>query len=361
MFFQSSKQRQIDELQARLVRAEQALAEKEQTYQANLAELEQELARSNQQQYYRQQLIPTMLSGSEMTLMIREGLEFSATTLLEEQQKHADEMSHMMQAREAVVKLQERASVINDQAGKSEAVTEALEQSANAINGLVSTIQEISDQTNLLALNAAIEAARAGEAGRGFAVVADEVRNLAGKAHDASIEIEQLINRVLEQTSQMRQVVDVHRQGAEDISSSSLQIDGVVEEVLNGAVEMQAVINHSAASQFLNTVKLDHLVWKNQVYHAIHTATYDESVSDHTSCRLGKWYYQGEGKRAYCSCASFAELERPHAEVHRAGVAALQAAKDLNCEEMLMQLQRMESASTQVTRLIERLDRESRS
>jgi methyl-accepting chemotaxis protein len=75
-----------------------------------------------------------------------------------------------------------------------------LDTSVHSKNGQVTEIQSISDETNLLALDAAIEVARAGEAGRGFSVIADEMRALAGKAFDASSKIEKLILQVIEQT-----------------------------------------------------------------------------------------------------------------------------------------------------------------
>jgi methyl-accepting chemotaxis protein len=76
----------------------------------------------------------------------------------------------------------------------SDRVMKQLQQSGENINAMVSSINQIADQTNLLALNAAIEAARAGDAGRGFSVVADEVRGLAAKAGQSANEIDGVVS-----------------------------------------------------------------------------------------------------------------------------------------------------------------------
>jgi len=131
-------------------------------------------------------------------------------------------------------------SSLTDEVSNASSVIKQLEEDSSNIGTVLVLIRDIAEQTNLLALNAAIEAARAGEHGRGFAVVADEVRILAGKTQQATIEIQSIIEEL---QSRARNAVQVMEDGRERVNTTQLQasrVNGVLTEIEEKLTEIQS-------------------------------------------------------------------------------------------------------------------------
>ncbi|ALP40806.1 methyl-accepting chemotaxis protein [Aeromonas schubertii] len=139
-----------------------------------------------------------------------------------------------------------------DEIANASSAVEQLTDNANRINEVVSVINAISQQTNLLALNAAIEAARAGEQGRGFAVVADEVRTLAGRTQQATVEIQQMIESLQGGTATLNEIMEKTVIRAADSRELITQVGADIErisQVSASVFEMSAQIATASEQQ----------------------------------------------------------------------------------------------------------------
>jgi len=323
-----------------------------------LKQVEQQLLEVDKNNGAQAHVYASHLKGSGMLEVVRQSIAEHAEALVEERHELEKLDELFSDARQAIARLESRSLRITEHAETSSQSAAVLDEAASGIKGLVDNIRQISDQTNLLALNAAIEAARAGEAGRGFAVVAGEVRQLAQRAGSASAQIDVLVQDILKQIASIRHAVLLTQDSATDVSASSVQINAVVGVVIERSEHLQSVMRETTTTSFLNTTKLDHTVWKNQVYRAIHNGEFDAHLTCHTECRLGKWYFEGYGARHYANVSSFQALDAPHRQVHEAGRRALQAGQEGDVDAMAEALEQMEAASLDVVHCIDGLMRQ---
>lgn len=168
-----------------------------------------------------------------------------------------------------VISLQKSMNTLMEVVNSSKETVEAFVANSQNITSVVEVIRDIADQTNLLALNAAIEAARAGEHGRGFAVVADEVRQLAERTQKSTSEISIAIQTMQQDFDNIQsgseQVFDIVSNSEERISNFSQAFKRLEEN----SSELGVNFTSFAKKLILSVAKIDHILYKSNIYLAL--------------------------------------------------------------------------------------------
>jgi methyl-accepting chemotaxis protein len=314
---------------------------------------------------FNSQLSTKSINVSESLSLIIDNLRENIGNLKEVTKATKSASDLASDSRESVNEIVNELGTLSEQVSTNNHSISELANQTNDITSVIELITDIADQTNLLALNAAIEAARAGEHGRGFAVVADEVRKLAERTHKATGEIsvsikslQQDMNEIQESSGTMKTTVEGSAGKINEFEGTLIELSDNSGEIVNYSYEMENSI-------FVVLAKLDHILYKSRAYNSV--MALEKLLTNQTphECSLGTWY-DNEGKSRFSATSSFSKMVTPHAIIHDTANKNLTYIDDTatstldNADEIVRNFDKMEDASNELFTLLDTMLVESK-
>lgn len=324
--------------------------------------LEQTLAQeaSSQATFDKNPILDNLLDSLSQVQSIRESMNLTYENLGSGSESESDISGLFSQSGSSLKEIIKNMEQLSSRMSHMSESISGLSETADNINKFVSTITSISDQTNLLALNAAIEAARAGDAGRGFSVVADEVRALATETNTSASEVADLVQKIINSTREAVDAVGELKSNNEHLSDGVQTLNSSYDEIVNRCGTMQDKLSSSSISSFIQVAKLDHLAWKSSIYAAVcgKNSAPSEDMFNVASSRLGNWISEQSGN-SISSKPAFREISQPFSRVLQEGRNVINELQASNQAAMSKSLTSMEGTSNTLMTVLDRLASEA--
>ncbi|MAL83106.1 MAG: chemotaxis protein [Idiomarina sp.] len=231
----------IEKLQ-RTIQKVSSMAEQVATSSEQLSSISEQSNQSIKQQHQAVEQVATAIH--EMSATVDE----IAKNANEAAQSAQEADTHTRNGRKAVGETVDAIQALANQVHQITQVIDKVADDSNNINRVIEVIGSIAEQTNLLALNAAIESARAGEHGRGFSVVADEVRTLASRTQQSTQEIQDMIERLQSATSEAVSSMNAGRESADATVDKAQRADSALKGITDAVTEINDMNNHIATA-----------------------------------------------------------------------------------------------------------------